>query len=67
MTKGRATAGRAARRAGIMHRCLSHAHAHCAGIPGVVNSGKATANLIIADMKVALPSAALKPTEVSYA
>jgi phytoene desaturase len=38
-----------------------------AGIPGVVNSGKATANLIIADMKVALPSAALKPTEVSYA
>lgn len=38
-----------------------------AGIPGVVNSGKATANLILADMKTVWASAAAKPTEVSYA
>lgn len=38
-----------------------------AGIPGVVNSGKATANLILEDMKAVLASSAIKPTEVSYA
>jgi len=38
-----------------------------AGIPGVVNSGKATAHLILEDMKAALASSAVKPTEVSYA
>ena len=38
-----------------------------AGIPGVVNSGKATANLILEDVKSVLASAAIKPTEVSYA
>jgi phytoene desaturase len=38
-----------------------------AGIPGVVNSGKATANLILEDMKSVLASSALKTAEVSYA
>jgi hypothetical protein len=33
----------------------------------VVNSGKATANLILEDMKAVLVSSAIKPTEVSYA
>ena len=38
-----------------------------AGIPGVVNSGKATANLILDDIKPLLANSVLKPTEVSYA
>ena len=38
-----------------------------AGIPGVVNSGKATANLILEDMKSVLASSAVKTAEVSYA
>ena len=38
-----------------------------AGIPGVVNSGKATANLILDDIKPLLADSVLKPTEVSYA
>jgi len=38
-----------------------------AGIPGVVNSGKATANLIFEDMKTVLTSSVVKPTKVSYA
>jgi phytoene desaturase len=38
-----------------------------AGIPGVVNSGKATANLILDDIKPLLGNSVLKPTEVSYA
>ena len=38
-----------------------------AGIPGVVNSGKATANLILADIKSLLAGSVIKPTEVSYA
>ena len=38
-----------------------------AGIPGVVNSAKATVNLIVEDMKSVLASSAIKPTEVSYA
>jgi phytoene desaturase len=38
-----------------------------AGIPGVVNSGKATANLILEDIKSLIASSVLKPTEVSYA
>ena len=38
-----------------------------AGIPGVVNSGKATANLILGDIKSVLASSPIKPTEVSYA
>ena len=38
-----------------------------AGIPGVVNSGKATANLIVEDLKSRLVSSVLKPKEVSYA
>jgi phytoene desaturase len=38
-----------------------------AGIPGVVNSAKATANLILEDFKSVLASLAIKPTEVSYA
>ena len=38
-----------------------------AGIPGVVNSGKATANLILQDIKSLLANSVLKPTEVSYA
>jgi len=38
-----------------------------AGIPGVVNSGKATANLIVEDLKSRLVSSVVKPKEVSYA
>jgi phytoene desaturase len=38
-----------------------------AGIPGVVNSGKATANVILEDMKSVLASSAVKTAEVSYA
>jgi phytoene desaturase len=38
-----------------------------AGIPGVVNSGKATANLIVEDIKSLLAKSVLNPTEVSYA
>jgi phytoene desaturase len=38
-----------------------------AGIPGVVNSGKATANLIVEDIKSRLAKSVLEPTEVSYA
>jgi phytoene desaturase len=38
-----------------------------AGIPGVVNSGKATANLIVEDIKSLLAKSVLEPTEVSYA
>lgn len=38
-----------------------------AGVPGVVNSAKATANLILADLKSVLASSAVKTTEVSYA
>ena len=38
-----------------------------AGVPGVVNSGKATVNLILQDLRAALPQAAGKPAEVSYA
>ena len=38
-----------------------------AGIPGVVNSGKATANLILDDIKPLLANSVLKPAEVSYA
>ena len=37
-----------------------------AGIPGVVNSGKATASLILVDRKLALASPAVNPTEVAY-
>jgi phytoene desaturase len=38
-----------------------------AGIPGVVNSAKATANLILEDLKSVLASSAIRLTEVSYA
>jgi phytoene desaturase len=38
-----------------------------AGIPGVVNSGKATAQLILADMKAVLATSLINPKEVSYA
>jgi len=38
-----------------------------AGIPGVVNSGKATANLIVEDLKSLLACSPHKPAEVSYA
>ena len=38
-----------------------------AGIPGVVNSAKATSNLIVDDLKSLLASSVLKATEVSYA
>lgn len=38
-----------------------------AGIPGVVNSGKATANLILEDFKSVLATSAVKTAEVSYA
>ncbi len=38
-----------------------------AGIPGVVNSAKATANLILDDMKSVLATSPIKPKEVSYA
>ena len=38
-----------------------------AGIPGVVNSGKATATLILDDMKSVLAKSAIKTAEVSYA
>ncbi len=38
-----------------------------AGIPGVVNSGKATANLILEDFKAVLATSAVKTAEVSYA
>jgi phytoene desaturase len=38
-----------------------------AGIPGVVNSAKATTNLILEDLKFVLAGSAIKPTEVSYA
>ena len=38
-----------------------------AGIPGVVNSGKATAHLILDDMKSLLASAAIQAKEMSYA
>jgi phytoene desaturase len=38
-----------------------------AGIPGVVNSAKATAELILADLRARSPRPALKPNEVSYA
>jgi len=38
-----------------------------AGIPGVVNSAKATATLILEDLKSVLASSVIKTTEVSYA
>ena len=38
-----------------------------AGIPGVVNSAKATVNLILEDLKFVLAGSAIKPTELSYA
>ena len=38
-----------------------------AGIPGVVNSGKATADLIVNDLKARLVSSVVKSKEVSYA
>ena len=38
-----------------------------AGVPGVLNSGKATANLIVEDLKAVLPRPVSKPTEMSYA